>query len=84
MHLDEGLRTVVATDSGSDCKERSKRSLMFCVTCNRGDGRKSDTFHYRWKVQCSDGEMPIVGPSQFVPTSSVDEDRTDKNHQDPL
>jgi hypothetical protein len=23
-------------------------------------GRRSDTFHNRWKVQCGDGEMPIV------------------------
>ena len=27
---------VLARDSGSDCKERSERSSIFCVTCNGG------------------------------------------------
>ena len=31
-----GAPAVVTTDSGSDCKERSERSSIFCITCYGG------------------------------------------------
>jgi hypothetical protein len=48
---------AVATDSGSDsdCKKRSERSSILC------NGGAMEEGVNGWKVQCSDGEMPIVG-----------------------